>query len=591
MFENLPEFVKVVEVGPRDGLQNEEKKIETASKIRLIEMLADSGLSHIEVSSLVSPKWIPQLADAVEVASGLALKGKVVTSLLVPNEKGYERFKSTKLDQVALFMSASQSHSKANINKSIEEAFQALEAVITPARRDGFALRCYVSVAFECPYEGPVAPDTVRGIVERLLSSGVDEISLGDTIGAATPDQVAFLIRLLKQDLPLSKLALHFHDTRGTALANVLAGLSEGVSIFDASIGGLGGCPYAPGAAGNLATEDLVYMLHSMGIDTGVDLDRLVDAGAYAQSIVGRELPGRYLQAALSRRAKGCPSLECDNKSMSKAVAVDERVVLVEKGDGLAWIKLNRLSVHNCLSREVLNSIIKAAFELACDPQVRVVAIIGAGAKVFCAGADLTERKTMTEGETLDYLALIQKTMKALESMPQPVIAAINGSAFGGGTELALACDLRVMMSGAQLRLTEVKLGIIPGAGGTQRLPRLIGKSKAKEMILTAAPLSAQAGLELGLIHRVVTDDGALDENGFMVPLMNEVKVWAQEIKKAAPLSLAQAKFAIDQGFDRDLESGLALETSCYLKLLNTRDRLEGLKAFAEKRDPEYKGE
>lgn len=313
MFESLPEKVRVVEVGPRDGLQNEEKKIETAGKIELIEKLADAGLGHIEISSFVSPKWIPQLADASDVAAGLtSLKGKVVTSALVPNEKGYERFKEAGLDQAALFMSASESHSRKNINKSIEEAFAALEPVAGLASGDGYSVRCYVSVVFECPYEGPVKPEEVVKIVSRLVDMGVDEISLGDTIGAATPNHVEELLDLVRMVVPLDKIALHFHDTRGTALANVLAGLLKGVTIFDASLGGMGGCPYAPGAAGNLATEDLVYMLHGLGVDTGIDLDRLVDAGAYAQELLGKELPGRYLRAALARRKKGCPSAQCE---------------------------------------------------------------------------------------------------------------------------------------------------------------------------------------------------------------------------------------------------------------------------------------
>ncbi len=277
---------------------------------------------------------------------------------------------------------------------------------------------------------------------------------------------------------------------------------------------------------------------------------------------------------------------------MSKAVATEEKVVLVEREGALAWIKLNRPRVHNCLSREVLNQLILACEELAKDRSVRVVSIIGSGAKVFCSGADLAERKTMTEGDTLDYIALIQKTMSTIEKLPQPVIAAINGSAFGGGTELALACDLRVMMNDAKLRLTEVKLGIIPGAGGTQRLPRLIGKSKAKEMILTAAPISAEEGKTLGLVHRVVERqvNESMDE-GYLKDLQDCVREWAREIATAAPLSLMRAKEAIDQGYDRDLESGLALETRAYIQLLNTKDRLEGLAAFAEKRQPDYKGE
>lgn len=277
---------------------------------------------------------------------------------------------------------------------------------------------------------------------------------------------------------------------------------------------------------------------------------------------------------------------------MSEAVAIEERVVVVEREGSLAWIKLNRPGVHNCLSREVLKGIISACKDLCVDKSVRVVAIIGAGAKVFCAGADLSERKTMTQGETLDYIALIQRTMSSVEALPQPVIAAINGSAFGGGTELALACDLRVMMSDAKLRLTEVRLGIIPGAGGTQRLPRLIGKSKAKEMILTAAPIGAEDGRSIGLVHRIVERQVKESmEDGCLKDLMDAVRSWAKEIAEAAPLSLKFAKEAIDKGYDRDLEAGLAIETRAYIQLLNTKDRLEGLAAFAEKRAPEYRGE
>jgi len=277
---------------------------------------------------------------------------------------------------------------------------------------------------------------------------------------------------------------------------------------------------------------------------------------------------------------------------MVKTVASKEDVLLIEKEGPIAWLKLNRPKVMNCLNRELLKAMVAACDELADDKTIRVVAIIGSGSKVFCAGADLAERKGMTEGETIDYLALIQKAMRAVETLPQPVIAAINGSAFGGGTELALSCDLRVMMDDASLRLTEVKLGIIPGAGGTQRLPRLIGKSKAKEMILTASPINAQDGKTVGLIHRVVQrpDNEEVGE-GFSASLMAEVKAWAEEIATAAPLSLRQAKRAIDQGFDRDLEAGLALETRAYMELLNTRDRKEGLAAFQEKRKPDYIGE
>ncbi len=276
--------------------------------------------------------------------------------------------------------------------------------------------------------------------------------------------------------------------------------------------------------------------------------------------------------------------------SKGSQVLDNEQVLVVEKEGELAWFKLNRGKVMNCLNRPLLTALIQACEEVAKDKSVRVVAIIGAGHKAFCAGADLAERKGMTQAETLDYLALIQKTMRTIEGLPQPVIAAINGSAYGGGTELALSCDLRVMIEDAQLRLTEVKLGIIPGAGGTQRLPRLIGKSKAKELILTGAPISAKDGHHFGLIHKVVSEK-ANPEDEFNKPLMEVVREWVKEIATGAPLSLMAAKQAIDSGYDRDLESGLALETKAYLQLLNTKDRLEGLAAFAEKRKPVYVGE
>ena len=306
MFERLSGEITVFEVGPRDGLQNEAGQVETADKVALIEALAQSGLKHIEITSFVSPKWIPQLADGLAVARQLQLPADVQTSALVPNLKGYEGACAAGLKQINLFLSASESHSKKNINKSVAEALSTMKEVAAAALADGKRIRCYVSTVFACPYEGPVKPEQVVMVVEGLLQMGVHEISLGDTIGAANPRQVKEVLDRLSGVVPLPQLALHFHDTRGTALANVVAGIESGVTIFDSSLGGLGGCPYAPGASGNLATEDLVYMLEGMGIKTGVNLERLVDAGALAEKILGKKLPGRYLQAALATRAKAC---------------------------------------------------------------------------------------------------------------------------------------------------------------------------------------------------------------------------------------------------------------------------------------------
>ena len=303
MLDSLPPAVTIVEVGPRDGLQNESEQVATADKVRLIEALAATGLRHIEITSFVSPKWIPQMADAPAVASTVRLPPGVVSSALVPNAKGYEAARLAGMKDIAVFMSASETHSRKNINKSIDEALATLSEVVRLSQRDGVRVRGYLSVVFSCPYEGKVNPVDVVKLSARLFELGVEEVSLGDTIGAATPTDVRDLLKLFGSEADRRRIALHFHDTRGTALANVVAGLDGGITVFDASIGGMGGCPYAPGAAGNLATEDLVYMLHGMGIQTGIDLDKLVDCGELAQQIVKRKLPGRYLQACLSNRA------------------------------------------------------------------------------------------------------------------------------------------------------------------------------------------------------------------------------------------------------------------------------------------------
>ncbi|MBO9539861.1 hydroxymethylglutaryl-CoA lyase [bacterium] len=296
----LPKRVTVVEVGPRDGLQNEKTPVSTADKVRFIDCLSATGLSHIEVTSFVNPAWIPPLADAVEVASLIQRRPGVTYTGLVPNLKGYQRAKEAGLDAIALFMSATETHSKKNINKSIDEALSVLSEVATAAREDGVAVRAYLSVVFGCPYEGKVDPAAVVRIVNALLEMGVYQISLGDTTGMANPVQVRALLERLSREVSLDRFALHFHDTRGTALANVMAGLEMGITTFDASAGGLGGCPYAPGASGNLATDDLVYVLHEMGIETGIDLDKLLDCSAMMQRVLGKELPSRYLKSRLA---------------------------------------------------------------------------------------------------------------------------------------------------------------------------------------------------------------------------------------------------------------------------------------------------
>ncbi|WMJ15325.1 hydroxymethylglutaryl-CoA lyase [Geobacillus proteiniphilus] len=295
-----PAKVTIKEVGPRDGLQNEATPIATADKIAWINLLSETGLSYIEVTSFVHPKWIPQLADAVEVAAGIRRKAGVTYAALVPNEKGLERALGAGVDEVGVFMSASETHNQKNINKTIAATFPVLEAVVKTAKQAGKTVRGYVSTVFGCPYEGPVAVDQVLMVADRLLAMGVDELSLGDTIGVATPKQVEEVLTIVLRRFPADRIAMHFHDTRGTALANILVSMEMGITTFDSSLGGLGGCPYAPGASGNVATDDLVYMLHGMGIETGIDVEQLTKAALFIRDKIGRPLPSRYLQTVLS---------------------------------------------------------------------------------------------------------------------------------------------------------------------------------------------------------------------------------------------------------------------------------------------------
>lgn len=303
-FPQLPPKVEVYEVGPRDGLQNELRMVPTRDKVRLVRALIASGLKRIEVTSFVSPRWIPQLADADDLLKQLGRTDGVTFSALVPNLKGLQRARDAGLEEAAIFISATESHSKKNINKSIEEAITTARDVSAAAAKSGMRVRGYLSTVWGCPYEGTTPIKRVVEICRRLSDLGLYQISLGDTIGVGNPKQTQQILEALLTHLPASRFALHLHDTRGTALANALVGLGYGVTTLDASIGGLGGCPYAPGAAGNLATEDLVFMLNSMGVDTGVKLEKLVEAGEVAQELIGRKLSGKYLQAALGEREK-----------------------------------------------------------------------------------------------------------------------------------------------------------------------------------------------------------------------------------------------------------------------------------------------
>lgn len=300
----LPRSVKVVDVGPRDGLQNERESVPTAVKIELIERLANAGLPVVEATAFVSPKWIPQMADNAAVMAGLERKPGTVYPVLTPNLRGFEAAVAAGAEEVAVFGAASESFSRKNTNCSIAESFERFKPVTDAARTRGLRVRGYVSCVVACPYEGDVAPVKVAEVADRLFDMGCYEISLGDTIGVGTPGKIKSMIEAVAKRVPVDRLAGHYHDTYGQAAANIYASLECGVAVFDASVAGLGGCPYAPGASGNVATEDVIYMLQGLGIETGVDLDKLVDAGEFICTALGRQTTSKVARAILAKRSR-----------------------------------------------------------------------------------------------------------------------------------------------------------------------------------------------------------------------------------------------------------------------------------------------
>ena len=298
---SLPRKVRIVEVGPRDGLQNEARDVPTSVKIELIHRLAEAGLPAIEATAFVSPKWVPQMADHAEVMAGLEKKSGVAYPVLVPNMKGFEAAREAGAEEVAVFGAASETFSRKNINCSIAESLERFAPIIEAARASRMRVRGYISCVVGCPYEGEVKPHAVAGVAEKLYSMGCYEVSLGDTIGVGTPGRIRAMIEAVAKKVPIGKLAGHYHDTYGQALANIYASLEAGVRTFDSSVAGLGGCPYAKGATGNVATEDVIYMLDGLGIETGVDLEKLFRAGQFICKALGREPASRVARALAAK--------------------------------------------------------------------------------------------------------------------------------------------------------------------------------------------------------------------------------------------------------------------------------------------------
>jgi len=299
----LPGFVKIVEVGPRDGLQNEKVAVSTDQKVELIDRLSETGLKVIEAAAFVSPKWVPQMADSADVMARITRKPGVSYPVLAPNMKGLEGAVAAKAEEIAIFGAATEAFSKKNINKSIAESLDAFKPLVEAALAEGVRVRGYISCVLGCPYEGRVSAAAVAEIARELKAMGCYEISLGDTIGTGTPEQARRMIEAVAAHIPIEEIAVHFHDTYGQALANLYASLEMGVAVADSSVAGLGGCPYAKGATGNVATEDVLYMLQGCGIETGVDLDKVMSAGRFISDILGRPPVSRVHRALMAKEA------------------------------------------------------------------------------------------------------------------------------------------------------------------------------------------------------------------------------------------------------------------------------------------------
>ena len=300
---SFPERVKIVEVGPRDGLQNESETVPAEIKVQLIELLVDAGLPVVESGAFVSPKWVPQMATSAEVFKQINRRNGISYPMLVPNLKGLELAQAAGVQEVALFAAATETFSQKNTNCSIAESIDRFDAVIVEAQALGMKIRGYISCVLGCPYEGEVSSDTVLMLAQKLFDKGCYEVSLGDTIGVGTAGQARDLVEKLSRQVPIQHLAAHFHDTYGQALANIHAVMQCGISVIDSSVAGLGGCPYAKGATGNVATEDVVYMLNGMGIETGIDMDKLLEAGRFISDFLGREPVSRAATALLRKQA------------------------------------------------------------------------------------------------------------------------------------------------------------------------------------------------------------------------------------------------------------------------------------------------
>ena len=509
--------VRIVEVGPRDGLQNVKAKIPTTTKLALIHKLRAAGLQNIEITSVVSPRAVPQLADCKDILADSRIQGLMTdstlrTPVLIPNLKGLDIAIRHNVKEVAVFVSAAEGFSQANIRCSVQEGLDRARQVAEKARSHGIAVRGYISCVFACPFDGPTPPAAVHDCTKQLLEMGCYEVSLGDTIGVGVPTDTHKLFRyLIDAGIPSSSLAGHFHDTYGQAIANVWAAYETGIRTFDSSVGGLGGCPYAPGAKGNVATEDLVYSLHQAGIDTGVDLPKLCNIGDWITRELSIPNSSRAGAALVSKQKPATPTQSVATSSSPTVPKLDwkpqpaaEGLQMYRNGTNLKLV-LDRPRNGNALTEMMIAHLTKVFEDAASDESITRIAITANG-KFFCTGMDLSTGSSPVaqSGSATDaQFNRLFRLFEAIDRAPQVTVACVQGSAFGGGVGLALVCDIRLMVKTASLRLSEVRLGLAP-ATISKYVIRELGIPLAREAMLSARPLSATELKSLGKVSVLI---------------------------------------------------------------------------------------
>lgn len=534
--------VKLLEVGPRDGLQNIAVQVPTPIKVELIQRLAEAGLKDIEATSFVSPKWVPQLADGAEVMRRIvpfAAERSINLQVLGPNLKGFENASKAGAKEVTVFASATEAFSKANQNCSVEEALTTAEKVARVALSNNVAVRGVISCIFSDPYSGPTDPNQVVTVAKRFIEMGCFEVGLGDTLGVGTPKKTKELLDLLLRDIPVEKLAGHFHDTYGQAVANVVASYEMGVRSFDAAVAGLGGCPYARGAKGNLATEDIVYTLENSGIDTGIDLVKLSETGDWISKQLGLPNNSRAGAAIVSKsrstveapKPKDLRSLPLTLTKKRKWAEIENTGDINVKRDGSAVkITLTRPRKGNSMTPTMLTGLTRLYRELAKDRTVFTITIAAQG-KYFCTGMDFSGETDRTSSEG-DFYGKVRDLFAAIEDAPQTTIAVADGPAFGGGVGLTFACDVRIVSRQARWTLSEIKLGLQP-AVISRFMSREWGFSFSREAMLSGREVTPEELHRIGAVHQVIDDSSKLEES---------LEAYLDTLERCAPKSGAEIK-------------------------------------------------